>query len=51
MKNINEIKEKPELPIKQMEYTQNIEEMKLLIEILEEQMKSCPSYEIIFNLI
>ena len=51
MKNINEIKEKPELPIKQMEYTQNIEEMKLLIEILEEQMKSCPSDEIIFNLI
>lgn len=40
-----------ELPIKDVKYSQNIEEMKIVIDFLMERMKSCPSDDIVFNLV
>ena len=43
--------ENSELPIKEMKYSQNMEEMKQLIPVLKDLMISCPSEEVIFNLL
>lgn len=43
--------EKSELPIKEMKYSQNMEEMKQLIPVLKNLMTSCPSEEVIFSLL
>lgn len=40
-----------EYPIKEKKYTQQLEEMKALIDYLKDHMKPCPSDDIIFNLI
>ena len=40
-----------ELPIKDVKYSQNIEEMKIVIDFLMDRMKSCPSDDIVFNLV
>ena len=40
-----------EFPIDEIKYSQTIEEMKQLAQILKDQMKACPSEDIIFNLI
>ena len=46
-----ENKTSQEYPIKEQKYTQQLEEMKLLIDYLKEHMRPCPSDDIIFNLI
>ena len=46
-----EPKPNPELPIKEMKYSQSVEELGKLIPSLKERMRSCPSEDIIFNLI
>ena len=40
-----------EFPIDEIKYSQNVEEMRQLTEILKDQMRLCPSEDIIFNLI
>ena len=40
-----------EYPIKEKKYTQQLEEMKALIDYLKEHMRPCPSDDLIFNLI
>ena len=43
--------EESELPIKEMKYSQNVEEMKQIVPIIKDLMVSCPSEEVIFNLL
>ena len=51
MEKKGEPKPNPELPIKEMKYSQSVEELGKLIPSLKERMKQCPSEDIIFNLI
>ncbi len=46
-----EAKENSEFPINEMKYSQSVDEIKQLIPYLKEEMKPCPSEEIVFNLI
>ena len=39
-----------ELPIKEMKYSQNIEDLKQIVPVLKDLMVSCPSEEVNFNL-
>ena len=41
----------PELPVKEMKYSQSVDELVKLIPHLKDEMKQCPSEDIIFNLI
>ena len=46
-----EAKNFPELPVKEMKYSQSVDELINLIPHLKDEMKQCPSEDIIFNLI
>ena len=46
-----EVKEISEFPVNEMKYSQSVEEIKQLIPYLKEEMKPCPSEEIVFNMI
>ena len=41
----------PELPVREMKYSQSVDELVKLIPHLKDEMKQCPSEDIIFNLI
>lgn len=51
MENKGEKQQNSELPIKEIKYSQNIEELKQIVYVLKDLMRSCPSEEVIFNLI
>ena len=40
-----------EFPVNEIKYSQSVEEIKQLVQYLKEEMKPCPSEEIVFNLI
>ena len=46
-----EAKNFPELPVKEMKFSQTVDELTKLIPHLKDEMKQCPSEDIIFNLI
>lgn len=50
MEKKNETLSNSDYPIKEKKYSQNIEDMKILLDSLKEQMRSCPTHDIIFNL-
>lgn len=51
MENKGEKQQNSELPIKEIKYSQNLEDLKQIVFVLKDLMLSCPSEEVIFNLI
>jgi hypothetical protein len=51
MEKKGEAKQKSFLPVKEMKYTQSLDEMKPLISHIKDQMMPCPKDDLIFNLV